>query len=91
VPANRVRKVLPYIEIKVTDSKGNRAPSGLEGSLMVRGASQFLGYLKRPERYGTDEGGWFSTEGLARMDPDGYIRNTDRTKDVVIQGGKTFQ
>ncbi|AOY89448.1 cyclohexanecarboxylate-CoA ligase [Marinobacter salinus] len=83
-------KVLPYMEIKVTDFKGNKLPSGQEGNLMVRGASQFVGYLKRPELYGTDEDGWFSTGDLARMDPDGYIRITGRTKDVVIRGGENI-
>ncbi|WP_269079061.1 AMP-binding protein [Marinobacter similis] len=73
-------KVLPWMEIKVTDFKGNAAPVGEEGNLLVRGASLFVGYLKRPELYGVDQEGWFSTGDLARMDKDGYIRITGRTK-----------
>ncbi|MCM0613845.1 AMP-binding protein [Marinobacter sediminum] len=83
-------KVLPYMEIKVTNFKGKSLPSGQEGNLMVRGASQFVGYLKRPDLYGTDDDGWFSTGDLARMDQDGYIRITGRTKDVVIRGGENI-
>ncbi|EMP54509.1 cyclohexanecarboxylate-CoA ligase [Marinobacter santoriniensis NKSG1] len=83
-------KVLPYMEIRIADFKGNPLPAGQEGNLLVRGASQFVGYLKRPELYGTDEDGWFSTGDLARMDEDGYIRITGRTKDVVIRGGENI-
>lgn len=83
-------KALPYMDVKVTDFQGNDLPAGEEGNLLVRGASLFVGYLKRPELYGVDEDGWFSTGDLARMDKDGYIRITGRTKDVVIRGGENI-
>lgn len=83
-------KPLPYMEVKVTDFQGNELPAGEEGSLLVRGSSLFVGYLKRPELYGVDEDGWFSTGDLARMDKDSYIRITGRTKDVVIRGGENI-
>lgn len=83
-------KVLPWMEVRITDFQGNPLPAGEEGNLLVRGASQFIGYLKRPELYGTDEDGWFSTGDLARMDKNGYIRITGRTKDVVIRGGENI-
>ncbi|MNR15666.1 Short-chain-fatty-acid--CoA ligase [compost metagenome] len=35
-----------------------------------------------------DGHGWFATGDLARMDAQGYIRITGRTKDVVIRGGE---
>ena len=83
-------KVLPYMDIRITDFQGHSLPAGEEGNLLVRGASQFIGYLKRPELHGTDKEGWFSTGDLARMDKDGYIRITGRTKDVVIRGGENI-
>lgn len=83
-------KALPYMELRITDFKGNDLPAGEEGNLLVRGASLFVGYLKRPELYGVDEDGWFATGDLARMDKDGYIRITGRTKDVVIRGGENI-
>ncbi|HET8802101.1 MAG TPA: AMP-binding protein [Marinobacter sp.] len=83
-------KVLPYMDIRITDFQGHTLPAGEEGNLLVRGASQFIGYLKRPELHGTDKEGWFSTGDLARMDKDGYIRITGRTKDVVIRGGENI-
>jgi cyclohexanecarboxylate-CoA ligase len=83
-------KALPYMELRITDFKGNDLPTGEEGNLLVRGASLFVGYLKRPELYGVDDDGWFATGDLARMDKDGYIRITGRTKDVVIRGGENI-
>ncbi|MBW7471719.1 AMP-binding protein [Marinobacter sp. F4218] len=83
-------KALPWMEVKITDFQGNGLPAGEEGNLLVRCASLFVGYLKRPELYGVDEDGWFSTGDLARMDQDGYIRITGRTKDVVIRGGENI-
>ena len=93
-PADRASqsdgKALPYMELRITDFKGNDLPAGEEGNLLVRGASLFVGYLKRPELYGVDDDGWFSTGDLARMEKDGYIRITGRTKDVVIRGGENI-
>ncbi|MBC7182653.1 MAG: AMP-binding protein, partial [Marinobacter sp.] len=83
-------KALPYMEVRIADFKGNALPANEEGNLLVRGASLFLGYLKRPELYGVDEDGWFNTGDLARMDKNGYIRITGRTKDVVIRGGENI-
>lgn len=79
---------LPYMDVQVIDDHGQVVASGVEGNLMVRGASLFVGYLKRPELYGVDDHGWFATGDLARMDAQGYIRITGRTKDVVIRGGE---
>jgi cyclohexanecarboxylate-CoA ligase len=56
--------------------------------LQARGASHFVGYLKRPEINGIDEEGWFDTGDIARMDEDGYIRITGRSKDIIIRGGE---
>eukprot|EP00163_Fabomonas_tropica_P000498 TRINITY_DN10308_c0_g1_i1.p1 TRINITY_DN10308_c0_g1~~TRINITY_DN10308_c0_g1_i1.p1 ORF type:complete len:332 (-),score=60.66 TRINITY_DN10308_c0_g1_i1:383-1276(-) len=83
-------KALPWMDVKITDFQGNDLPAGEEGNLLVRGASLFVGYLKRPELYGVDNDGWFSTGDLARMDDSGYIRITGRTKDVVIRGGENI-
>ncbi|OUE37037.1 cyclohexanecarboxylate-CoA ligase [Billgrantia desiderata SP1] len=81
---------LPYIELKVTDMEGNPLPPGQEGSLYMRGASLFVGYFKQPELYGVDDEGWFPTGDLARLDEQGYVRITGRSKDVVIRGGENI-
>lgn len=81
---------LPFMEVKIADDEGRSLATGEDGRLLVRGASQFVGYLKRPDLSGLDAGGWFDTGDLARMDADGYIRITGRTKDVVIRGGENI-
>ena len=81
-------RAVPGIELRIVDDAGALLPPGAEGRLHLRGCSNFLGYLKRPELYGVDAEGWFDTGDLARMDADGYIRITGRTKDVIIRGGE---
>jgi cyclohexanecarboxylate-CoA ligase len=76
------------MEIRVVDENGAVLPPDKEGRLQARGASNFVGYLKHPEWYATDADGWFETGDLARIDSDGYVRITGRTKDVIIRGGE---
>ncbi|MGC3984489.1 MAG: cyclohexanecarboxylate-CoA ligase [Pseudorhodoferax sp.] len=81
---------LPGVELKVVDFDGTELPRGESGRLLVRAASNFGGYLKRPQLNGTDADGWFDTGDLARMDADGYIRISGRSKDVIIRGGENI-
>ena len=81
---------LAGMEVRVVDAHGNAAPFGQEGQLQVRGCSNFVGYLKRPELDNTTEEGWFDTGDLARMDDEGYIRIAGRSKDIIIRGGENI-
>jgi cyclohexanecarboxylate-CoA ligase len=81
---------LPNGEVRVLAADGTEAPRGTVGALQVRGSSLFVGYLKRPELSRLDEGGWFDTGDLARMDDEGYIRICGRSKDVIIRGGENI-
>jgi cyclohexanecarboxylate-CoA ligase len=65
-------------------------PTGTVGRLQARGTFTFVGYLKKPELNAWDTEGWFETGDLARMDEDGYIRITGRSKDVIIRGGENI-
>jgi fatty-acyl-CoA synthase len=59
------------------------------GEIMVRGNVVMKGYLKNPEA--TREafrGGYFHTGDIAFKHPDGYIKITDRAKDIIISGGE---
>lgn len=61
------------------------------GELMVRGNLVMKGYLKNPAA--TDEafeGGWFHSGDLAVVEPDGYARIKDRSKDIIISGGENI-
>jgi cyclohexanecarboxylate-CoA ligase len=81
---------LPGMEVHITDHANNPLPPDMEGMLKVRGCSNFVGYLKRPQLYGHDTDDWFDTGDLARIDADGYIRITGRSKDIIIRGGENI-
>jgi len=81
---------LAGVELKVVDVDGHALPAGQPGKLLVRACSNFGGYLKRPQWNGTDAEGWFDTGDLARLDAQGYVRITGRSKDVIIRGGENI-
>jgi fatty-acyl-CoA synthase len=61
------------------------------GEIMFRGNIMMKGYLKNPAA--TEEalrGGWFHTGDLGVVDPDGYVRIKDRSKDIIISGGENI-
>lgn len=61
------------------------------GEIMIRGNSVMKGYLKNPDatREAFD-GGYFRSGDIAHQTPDGYIRITDRAKDIIISGGENI-
>lgn len=81
---------LPGVELKVVNDDGVTLPAGEAGKLHVRSCSNFGGYLKRAHLNGTDAEGWFDTGDLARLDAQGYVRITGRSKDVIIRGGENI-
>jgi fatty-acyl-CoA synthase len=61
------------------------------GEIMFRGNATMSGYLDNPGATAAAfAGGWFHTGDLAVIDPDGYARITDRSKDVIISGGENI-
>ena len=81
---------LPGVDLKVVNDDGVSLPAGEAGKLYVRSCSNFGGYLKRAHLNGTDAEGWFDTGDLARLDAQGYVRITGRSKDVIIRGGENI-
>jgi fatty-acyl-CoA synthase len=61
------------------------------GEIMFRGNIVMKGYLKNPGATGKAfAGGWFHTGDLAVMEPDGYVKIKDRSKDIIISGGENI-
>lgn len=76
-------------ELKIVDGQGERVPhDGIAfGDLMIRGWWISSGYYKLDKQV-LDAQGWFATGDVATIDPDGYMRITDRSKDVIKSGGE---
>ena len=61
------------------------------GEIMFRGNIVMKGYLKNASAtHEAFAGGWFHTGDLAVVDPDGYVKIKDRSKDVIISGGENI-
>ncbi|MBB1517700.1 acyl-CoA synthetase [Aquipseudomonas guryensis] len=84
---------MPYCEvaIKVLDEQGNYLRDAAQneiGNLCIRGATVFKGYLQASKNAGIwVDGDWFNTGDLGRLDADGYVWLTGRSKDLIIRGG----
>ena len=77
------------VDMKVVDEDGSEIPFGSEksGDLLVRGPWILREYFKGD---GGDvlRDGWFPTGDVAKIDAEGYMLITDRTKDVIKSGGE---
>jgi fatty-acyl-CoA synthase len=61
------------------------------GEIMFRGNITMKGYLKNLAATAQAfAGGWFHTGDLAVMQPDGYAKIRDRSKDIIISGGENI-
>ncbi len=81
----------PLVNLKVVDSEGKEVPHDgtTTGEIVVRTPWLTQGYFKFPEK--SEElwkGGWLHTGDVANIDSEGYVKITDRVKDVIKTGGE---
>ena len=61
------------------------------GEIMFRGNITMKGYLKNAKStQAAFAGGWFHSGDLAVLQPDGYVKIKDRSKDIIISGGENI-
>jgi acyl-CoA synthetase (AMP-forming)/AMP-acid ligase II len=87
--ANTSGRAIPDVEVRCVDGEGREVPRGQPGEIVVRGYNVMLGYLDDPAATAEaiDGDGWLHTGDVGTMDDRGYLRITDRLKDMFIMGG----
>ena len=86
--ANTCGCAIPDTEVRVVDDAGNPLPAGQPGEVVVRGYNVMRGYFHDDEQ--TREAirdGWLHTGDIGVLDERGYLKITDRKKDMFIVGG----
>lgn len=81
-------RAIPDVEVRVVGPDGAAVPTGEPGEVVVRGYNVMSGYLDDPEA--TAEAvrdGWLHTGDVGILNERGYLRITDRIKDMFIVGG----
>jgi long-chain acyl-CoA synthetase len=79
---------IAFTEMRIVDNDGRDLPPGEVGEIVGRSPLMMPGYYKRPDL--TEQAirdGWLFTGDLGAADDDGYLRLTDRKKDLIISGG----
>ena len=88
MPPDRVKlgsvgKAAPWGEVKLSP----------EGEILIKGEYLFMGYLNQPEKTAEtiDAKGWLHSGDVGSIDNEGFVKITDRMKDIIItSGGKNI-
>lgn len=77
------------VEIRIADRNGDALRAGEPGEVRVRGFNVMQGYLDDPEATAAavTSSGWLKTGDIGVLDERGYLKITDRLKDMYICGG----
>jgi acyl-CoA synthetase (AMP-forming)/AMP-acid ligase II len=87
--ATTAGRALADTEVRCIDADGKEVPRGAPGEIVVRGYNVMRGYFEDAAETAKtiDAEGWLHTGDVGVMDERGYLRITDRIKDMFITGG----
>ena len=87
--ANTCGKALPGTEVRCVDEQGQPVAAGEAGEVLLRGYHIMKGYFEDDKATAEtiDADGWLHTGDVGVLDERGYLRITDRLKDMFIVGG----
>lgn len=82
-------RAIPDIEVRCVNRAGTEVARGEPGEVVVRGYNVMRGYFDDAEATAAaiDADGWLHTGDIGVMNERGYLRITDRIKDMFITGG----
>jgi malonyl-CoA/methylmalonyl-CoA synthetase len=87
--AGTVGHVLPGVQLRVQDDKGQPCRTGEVGGIEVKGPNVFKGYWRMPEKTAEEftPDLWFKTGDVGKLDERGVVSIVGRSKDLIISGG----
>lgn len=80
---------LPSTDVRILGAEDHALPFGTEGEICVRGPQLIQGYWQQPEETAKAfiPDGWLRTGDIGSMNECGYLRITDRKKDMIVVSG----
>lgn len=87
--AYTVGTAIPGTEVMIADTAGRPVATGTAGEVLIRDDKLLIEYLDDPaaSRAAIDADGWLHSGDVGVLDDGGYLRITDRMKDMFIVGG----
>jgi len=80
---------LPFVKVEIRDERGQRAPRGVEGEIVVGGPTVMAAYFEEREKDAEAwDGRWLKTGDIGLLDAAGRLVVLDRRSDRVVVGGE---